>query len=75
MQIGAKASVNCSLGTNCIFIPGLCGNQGYNCGPALETGQSSKMLSPGTTDLEIVHPYNLFIQFFQVFCTSASCLL
>ena len=24
VQIGAKATVRCSFGTNCIFIPGLC---------------------------------------------------
>ena len=55
MQIGANATVSCSLGTNCIFIPGcvlidviivivvlLC---------------RKWVLSPGTTDLEIVHPY------------------
>ena len=37
MQIEAKA---CSLGSNYIFIPGLCANQGDNGnrGPAIENG-------------------------------------
>ena len=42
MQIGAKAIVSCLLGTNYIFIPGLYANQGDNCGPTIEMGQSSK---------------------------------
>ena len=62
VQIGAKTTISCSLGTNCIFIPGLCANRGDNCDPAIETGQSTEqMLSPGTTDLETV--------FSRGFCT------
>ena len=60
VQIGAKATVSCSLGTNCIVIPGLCANQGdhSNHGPAIENGTKPiPVLSPGTTELEIVHPY------------------
>ena len=58
--MGAKATVCCSLDTNCIFISGLCANRGdrNNCGPAIENGtQPINVLSPGTMDLEIVHPY------------------
>ena len=40
MEIGAKATVSCSFGTNCIFIPGLCANRDNNRGPAIEMGEA-----------------------------------
>ena len=47
MQIGAKATVIYSLGTNYMFIPGLCANQGdhSNRGPAIKNGTKQQSRS------------------------------